>query len=84
MVKAAHQVRGELPGEAGSWEKENIPGKNRLKRRSLWFVEGKVQQRFVAICNYQQREKVTDTGRCFHPADKSLMNPMARGRSYQN
>lgn len=79
MAKVAQQVRDKLPGEAGSWEKENSPGKNRLNRKSLWLVKGEVQQRFVVVCNYQQREKVADTGRCFHPADKSLMNPMAGG-----
>jgi len=79
VAKAAHRVRGELPGKAGSGEQENSPGKNRLHRKSLWFVEGKVQQQFVVVCNYQQREKIADTGRCFHPADKSLMNPMAGG-----
>ena len=79
MAKAAHQVRGELPERAGSSEKENSHEKNRLNRKSLWFVEGKVQQRFVVVCNYQQREKIADTGRCFHRADKSLMNPMAGG-----
>lgn len=62
MAKAAHPVRDELPGGAGSREKENSPGKSRLNRRSLWFVEGKVQQRFVVVCNYQQREKRADTG----------------------
>lgn len=79
IAKAAHQVRGELSEESGSWEKANSPGKNRLHRKSVWFVEGEVRQQFLVVYNYQQREKIADARRCFHPADKSLMDPMAGG-----
>lgn len=73
--------RAELPGEAGSQEKANSPGKKRLHRKSLWFVRSKAEQRFLVVCNYQQREEIAQTWGCFHPADKSWMNPIAGGWS---
>lgn len=71
MVKATHQVRGELPEEAVCWGKKKNPEKNRLNEKSLWFLAGKIQQRLVVVSTYQWREKRAGSGRCFHPADKA-------------